>query len=250
MVVVVGTGLSASQNVLALARIAAAVGTVSAESADTGEPPEIDAVIVTEHALCTPGDSSAADLSHAGLVGARRALYNEQPRILWRLIDVESATPSEDLIREVLNGAADNGEQVDEVCLRMGSRFVTRVRRNLADLPRGAEPATLAYRTTRHPSRWKSPTPACWRIWRGARSTAHLPVMGRSKSGWTRWGSTTRIRSRFSACSAPRNSKAPGVGWPSASKAREPSSVWAPESTTSFPGPKYWSPRPAWFSVI
>ena len=133
VVVVVGTGLSASQNVLALARIAAAVGTVSAESTDAGEPPEIDAVIVTEHALCTPGDSSAADLSHAGLVGARRALYNEQPRILWRLIDVESATPSEDLIREVLNGAADNGEQVDEVCLRMGSRFVTRVRRNLAD---------------------------------------------------------------------------------------------------------------------
>ena len=139
VVIVVGTGLSASQNVLATARIAAAIAAISGEltAAEARQPrrpiPEIRAVIVTEHALCLPGDSTEPDLPHATLVGARRALFNEQAGILWRLVDTESTTSFEDVAHEVFSWGADGDEEADEVCLRTGSRCVMRVRRTLSE---------------------------------------------------------------------------------------------------------------------
>jgi acyl transferase domain-containing protein/NADPH:quinone reductase-like Zn-dependent oxidoreductase/NADP-dependent 3-hydroxy acid dehydrogenase YdfG len=132
VVVVAGTGLSASQNVLAVARIAAAIGTVSGAAGGVAAIPEIGAVILTEHAWCLPGDRREADLSHATLVGARRALYNEQSQVLWRLVDADATAPFADVVHEVLTWGAGGDEQVDEVCLRTGAQWVMRVRRNLS----------------------------------------------------------------------------------------------------------------------
>lgn len=139
VIVLAGSGLPANVNVHAVARVASTAAAVLDDytAGDHATPErskvEIGAVIVTEHGFCLPGDTVDADLSHTALVGARRALFNEQSRLRWRLVDTEPETSAEELAAEVLVGGARAGEEVDEVSLRMGSRWVLRVRKNLRE---------------------------------------------------------------------------------------------------------------------
>ncbi|HEY5841335.1 MAG TPA: type I polyketide synthase, partial [Mycobacterium sp.] len=138
VIVVAGTGCSAAANITALAGVAKAIAAVSGELTESGESesnrPAIDirAVVITTHAFCIPGSTIAADMAHAALVGARRSLLNEQPMFEWRLIDTEPDTPADDVATEVLASVAAD-DPIDEVCLCLGSRWVLRVRNNLAE---------------------------------------------------------------------------------------------------------------------
>jgi acyl transferase domain-containing protein/NADPH:quinone reductase-like Zn-dependent oxidoreductase len=93
----------------------------------------VHGVVVTEHAFRLPGDQHQPDLAHAALVGARRALRNEQPSARWRLVDVDPEIPIGELRAELHRADFVAGDDdVDEVCLRQGSRMVPRLRRSLA----------------------------------------------------------------------------------------------------------------------
>ena len=96
----------------------------------TGED-AVRGVIVTENAFRLPGDQHEPELAHAALVGARRALLNEQPRPRWRLVDVESDSTAGELQAELLSGSAAD-DDADEVCLRQETRLVPRLRKTLA----------------------------------------------------------------------------------------------------------------------
>ncbi|WP_072804571.1 type I polyketide synthase [Rhodococcoides yunnanense] len=103
---------------------------------DTGpatEPGSVTAVVVTERAFCMPGDTDGADLAHAGLVGARRSLRNEQSPAAWRFIDTEPRTSELELVTETFASGAFAGDVVDEVALRQGSRWVVVLQSSLDD---------------------------------------------------------------------------------------------------------------------
>ncbi|MFI6044053.1 SDR family NAD(P)-dependent oxidoreductase [Nocardia sp. NPDC051321] len=122
LTIVAGAGSTPSDAVYALTRIARA-------AAALGDTAAISAVLVTAHALCLPAAGTAdLDLAQAGLVGARRSLFNEQPALGWRLIDTEPDAPVDQIIGEIVHGTAE----VDEVCLRSGTRWAQRLR---GDLP-------------------------------------------------------------------------------------------------------------------
>ncbi|GAB2515371.1 type I polyketide synthase [Nocardia heshunensis] len=151
VIVAAGAGFGPAANVTAVARIAAAIGVVLAERHDAAaetaaaEQITINAVILTESAFCLPGSDADVDMAHAALVGARRALLNEQWTAGWRLIDSEPGAPATDVIAEIWGGSAGDDTQEDEICLRMGSRWGLRVRKNLADqLAPRQEVGTLA----------------------------------------------------------------------------------------------------------
>ncbi|MFF3226199.1 SDR family NAD(P)-dependent oxidoreductase [Nocardia suismassiliense] len=124
LLVLAGDGFAASDTVYALARIARAAATLD-------DP--ITGVVVTVHGLCLPAAGPAdLDLSHGGLIGARRSLFNEQPSRRWLLIDTEPGTSVDEIVREVLHSTTD-GAGHDEVCLRSGTRWAQSVRGTLAE---------------------------------------------------------------------------------------------------------------------
>jgi acyl transferase domain-containing protein/NADPH:quinone reductase-like Zn-dependent oxidoreductase len=84
---------------------------------------DLRAVVVTEGAFRLPGDKHKPDSDHAALVGARRALRNEQPALHWRLVDLDPGGGWD------LPGDAD----ADEICVRQGICFAPRIRRTLTD---------------------------------------------------------------------------------------------------------------------
>ncbi|WP_227983299.1 type I polyketide synthase [Nocardia spumae] len=130
-VAVVASGdTSAADTVYGLTRIAAVVEALLTDDDST----DLRCVVLTEHALCTPSDSSTHP-EHGALVGARRALLNEQPSAGWRLLDLDEAGWSE--CRALI--AAD--EIGDEIALRAGTAWAVRIEQNLDDYLRQRDTA-------------------------------------------------------------------------------------------------------------
>ncbi len=100
------------------------------ETGPATDPGSVSAVIVTERAFCMPGDTEGADLAHAGLVGARRSLRNEQSPAAWRFVDTEPSTPLSDITTETFAFGPFQNDVVDEVALRQGSRWVVTLKSN------------------------------------------------------------------------------------------------------------------------
>ncbi|WP_378738202.1 SDR family NAD(P)-dependent oxidoreductase [Nocardia brasiliensis] len=124
LTVIAGAGFTASDHVYALARIARAAAPF--EESITG-------AVVTANSLCLPtAGATELDISHSGLVGARRSLFNEQPSRRWRLIDTEPDTSVDQIVRELLHSTTDRDGH-DEVCLRSGTRWAHCVRGTLAE---------------------------------------------------------------------------------------------------------------------
>ncbi|MGW4717165.1 SDR family NAD(P)-dependent oxidoreductase [Nocardia sp. NPDC004260] len=119
VVSVFGDAFDGSRNVYWLARVANAVEHLLADAPQV----RVRSVVVTEDALCTPADS-AAKVAHGALVGARRALLNEQPAAGWRLVDASSrsGTPLRDLV------FAD--DVLDEIGVRGTDYWAVRLDRN------------------------------------------------------------------------------------------------------------------------
>ncbi|MEU1963370.1 SDR family NAD(P)-dependent oxidoreductase [Nocardia sp. NPDC019304] len=119
VVVVFGDAFDGSRNVYWLARAANAVEHLLADAPQV----RVRAVVVTEQALCTPADSGAK-VSHGALVGARRALLNEQPAAGWRLVDANagSETPPADLVF--------SDDVLDEIAVRGTDHWAVRLDRN------------------------------------------------------------------------------------------------------------------------
>lgn len=87
--------------------------------------------LVTERAFAHHSDVSLPNPSHAGLAGARRVLVGEQPRLRWRLVDVEPDTQLIDLMTELSVPGAFSNDNADEVLLRSGLRFTPVITRTL-----------------------------------------------------------------------------------------------------------------------
>ncbi|WP_327144168.1 SDR family NAD(P)-dependent oxidoreductase [Nocardia sp. NBC_01327] len=81
--------------------------------------------LITEHAFAHPHEETAPDPAHAALLGARRVLLNEQPRLRWRLVDIESEVTTKELAAELTIPGAFTYDHSDEVFLRNGLRWVT-----------------------------------------------------------------------------------------------------------------------------
>jgi acyl transferase domain-containing protein/acyl carrier protein len=120
----------ADGTVYALARIAAVVEALLAEDDST----DLRCVVITEHALCTPSDT-ATHPEHGALVGARRALLNEQPAAGWRLLDLDEAGWDD---CRALVVADDIG---DEIAVRAGTAWAVRIAQNLDDYLRQRDTA-------------------------------------------------------------------------------------------------------------
>ncbi len=101
------------------------------ESGPAFEPGTYSAVVLAERAFCMPGDTEGADLAHAGLVGARRSLRNEQATVGWRFVDAEPDTSVSDIVTETFSSGPFAGDVADEVALRQGSRWVITLRADL-----------------------------------------------------------------------------------------------------------------------
>ncbi|MDQ3721627.1 MAG: SDR family NAD(P)-dependent oxidoreductase [Actinomycetota bacterium] len=127
-----------------LAAVARGIDDALIKLGPAARTPPIRGVIVTDHALRLPGDRHEPNLAHAALVGARRALLNEQPVVRWRLVDLESDVTDAELRAELWIGGREDLD-ADEVCLRQDARMVPRLRRTLAGrLARFAEPVPVA----------------------------------------------------------------------------------------------------------
>lgn len=87
--------------------------------------------LVTERAFAHSTDLSRPNPSHAGLAGARRVLVGEQPRLRWRLVDVEPETQLGDVMTELSVPGAFCNDNADEVLLRSGLRFTPVITRTL-----------------------------------------------------------------------------------------------------------------------
>ncbi|MEU2176487.1 SDR family NAD(P)-dependent oxidoreductase [Nocardia sp. NPDC019219] len=91
------------------------------------------ATLVTERAFALPDSPIPPNSNHAALAGARRVLLNEQSALRWRLIDVEPDTEMADLIRELAVPGAFWTDNLDEVVLRGGKRWVPLVTKPLQE---------------------------------------------------------------------------------------------------------------------
>lgn len=130
-----GVGVASVAGLLAAARAvhAAQAGPDEQDDADGAQPP-VHAVVVSHRAFGLPGDLDTPNLAHAGMIGARRELRNEQPALRWRLIDVDDDVDLDLLQAEVLVSGRYADDDADEVALRAGLRSVMRIDRSLARL--------------------------------------------------------------------------------------------------------------------
>ncbi|MFC9894864.1 type I polyketide synthase [Nocardia sp. NPDC127579] len=94
---------------------------------------ECHATLVTERAFAIPDDPAPANPGQAALAGAHRVLLNEQTALRWRLVDVEPATETADLITELAVPGAFWSDNTDEVALRAGIRWTPTVSKPLPD---------------------------------------------------------------------------------------------------------------------
>src|SRR5690606_5317584 len=84
----------------------------------------VHVTVVTEQAYAHPEGDTAPDPVQAAVAGARRVLLNEQPRLRWRLVDVDAGTADAELAAELNIPGAFSHDNVDEVFLRDGLRWV------------------------------------------------------------------------------------------------------------------------------
>lgn len=101
------------------------------ETGPAVDPGTLSTAVVTQRAFCMPGDIDGADLTHAGLVGARRSLRNEQSAAGWRLVDTEASTTDSELVTETFASGSFASDVADEVALRQTSRWVITLKSNL-----------------------------------------------------------------------------------------------------------------------
>ncbi|WP_054811957.1 type I polyketide synthase [Nocardia arizonensis] len=101
----------------------------------------IHATVVTEHAYAHPAGDTAPDPMHAAVAGARRVLLNEQPRLRWRLVDLDVDTADTELAAELNIPGAFTYDHADEVALRNGLRWVTVVTASLPERVEALEQA-------------------------------------------------------------------------------------------------------------
>ncbi|MGY1876155.1 MULTISPECIES: type I polyketide synthase [Nocardia] len=118
---VFGAAFDGARNVYWLARVANAIEHLLADAPQV----RVHGVVVTENALCTPADT-AAQVPHGALVGARRALLNEQPAARWRLVDAGTR----DAASQAALVFAD--DVPDEVGVRGADHWAVRLDRNFA----------------------------------------------------------------------------------------------------------------------
>ncbi|MBU3066322.1 SDR family NAD(P)-dependent oxidoreductase [Nocardia sp. NEAU-G5] len=142
LVVVPGTDPDTVELLYGLAQVAQAIKQLASLDDSSSEevsdgPLRLQAIVVTENALCLPIDT-AARLDHAVFTGARRELLNELPAAQWRLVDTEPGTATATLLEQLY---ADTS--ADEVALRAGACWTIRWRHTLSD----------------HLTRWNTPQP-------------------------------------------------------------------------------------------
>lgn len=129
VLVTVGSGKSAVENVAGLVTVAQSLRIVMEAETERGVvSPDVQAVLVSKNAFLAPGDRDL-DLDQAALVGARRVLANEQHPAKWSLVDLPAAVSAEEVTAEI--GAMNRAE---EVAVRQGLRWTQRMRRSLPEL--------------------------------------------------------------------------------------------------------------------
>lgn len=129
VLVTVGSGKSAVENVAGLVTVAQSLRMVMEAETERGVvSPDVQAVLVSKNAFLAPGDRDL-DLDQAALVGARRVLANEQHPVKWSLVDLPAAVSAEEVTAEI--GAMNRAE---EVAVRQGLRWTQRMRRSLPEL--------------------------------------------------------------------------------------------------------------------
>ncbi|WP_100524553.1 type I polyketide synthase [Mycobacteroides abscessus] len=129
VLVTVGSGKSAVENVAGLVTVAQSLRMVMEAETERGVvSPDVQAVLVSKNAFLAPGDRDL-DLDQAALVGARRVLVNEQHPAKWSLVDLPAAVSAEEVTAEI--GAMNRAE---EVAVRQGLRWTQRMRRSLPEL--------------------------------------------------------------------------------------------------------------------
>ncbi|GAB4583711.1 type I polyketide synthase [Nocardia sp. IFM 10818] len=89
--------------------------------------------LVTERAYAHPEADGAPNPAHTALAGARRVLLNDQLRLRWRLVDVESGVAAADLAAELAIPGSFTYDYTDEVILRDGQRWSTVVTASLPE---------------------------------------------------------------------------------------------------------------------
>ncbi|SII39646.1 type I polyketide synthase [Mycobacteroides abscessus] len=129
VLVTVGSGKSAVENVAGLVTVAQSLRMVMEAETERGVvSPDVQAVLVSKNAFLAPGDRDL-DLDQAALMGARRVLANEQHPAKWSLVDLPAAVSAEEVTAEI--GAMNRAE---EVAVRQGLRWTQRMRRSLPEL--------------------------------------------------------------------------------------------------------------------
>ncbi|MFI2560388.1 SDR family NAD(P)-dependent oxidoreductase [Nocardia farcinica] len=140
VVVVAGSGYTDLDNLWTLRRLAVAlegflevrIDQLGIDMPMTGDG-SIHATVVTEQAYAHPDGDTAPDPVHAAVAGARRVLLNEQPRLRWRLVDLDADTDDPELAAELAVPGAFSYDHADEVFLRHGVRWVTVVTASLPE---------------------------------------------------------------------------------------------------------------------
>jgi acyl transferase domain-containing protein/NADPH:quinone reductase-like Zn-dependent oxidoreductase/acyl carrier protein len=92
---------------------------------------DVDAVLLTFGGFRLPGDRHDPNAPHAALVGARRAVQNEQITVRWRHVDLEPGADPVGWDAAVLHEIFDGEQRVDEVAVRHGALFAPYLRRSL-----------------------------------------------------------------------------------------------------------------------
>jgi NADPH:quinone reductase-like Zn-dependent oxidoreductase/acyl carrier protein len=137
-----GSEFTDADHVYCLARVAKAVDDLHVDHPAN----QIRGVVVTDHALCTPDDTTVRP-PHAALVGARRALLNEQPAAAWRLLDLAEPFVAESLgsaATESFSSAMLFADEADEVAIRGERHWGVRIDQGLHEhLDRRAQTAPL-----------------------------------------------------------------------------------------------------------
>lgn len=129
VLVTVGSGKSAVENVAGLVTVAQSLRMVMEAETERGVvSPDVQVVLVSKNAFLAPGDRDL-DLDQVALVGARRVLANEQHPAKWSLVDLPAAASAEEVTAEI--GAMNRAE---EVAVRQGLRWTQRMRRSLPEL--------------------------------------------------------------------------------------------------------------------
>ncbi|WP_405492087.1 hypothetical protein [Nocardia sp. NBC_00511] len=107
--------------VWALTRVAAVTDAFAADhTAPSCDEIAYRATLITERAFTLPGATTRPVTAQAALAGARRALLALQPRLRWRLIDIEPGIALIDLVTEM---AVPDAFSCNEILLRSGQRW-------------------------------------------------------------------------------------------------------------------------------